>query len=240
MKPRLSQKAPLLLALALWCGTAVPHASPWLELDKMAIKEWRLDLTRLEDDMKRGKIPAEMSEAASDRRNRLTSQIRELDERIPARRYWAEVGTADARRDVAKGKIHIFTIDPMLFTGTICEQYPYPEVSKRDWDRAFTELTGATLLPVRSHGSDLHLLRERVVAYNSVVHQFLRARHGEDISEQVRTEVKRGNETRVLWLWTRENARQWDSFIAALFALILVGRLIRIRKGRERQAELSA
>lgn len=170
----------LLLAFALSCGAVTAQASPWPERDEESIRVLRAELLRIDEDVKQGKRTKEEGQ----RINRfVTERINELEEQLPARRHAAEVGKADARRDLARGKIYYYTIDPAFFAYEWI--WKQGAVQQADWKQAMAELVGATILPVRPNGGDVWLLAARLEGYNEQVWKHLRARHGQDIDKRV-------------------------------------------------------
>jgi hypothetical protein len=219
-----------LLAIVVACGAMSSSGSPWLRLDEESVKVLRADLVRIETDVRSGKLAAEGGRQLA---NHIASRLRELEEQLPVRRRWAEVGKADARRDLVQGKVYCFKIDEIYFPGRVCSFGTIPE---EDWNRAMSELTGTTTLAVRPRGEDLWLLASRVDGYNQEVWNYLTARHGLDIFTRVEARARHAGEQRGLWAQTWEGVEPFVPFIAALSALLLLARMVEIRKQRERLA----
>ena len=188
----------------------------------------RAELGRIEGDVKSSKLRAEMGEGLA---SAVNERLRELERELPSRRQWAETGKADAQRELTHGKVRVYEINDAFFPDVVCR---LSAVSQEDWNRALQELTGASVLPVRPHGSDLWLLAARVDGYNQEVWNHLRSRHGADLLDRVEARAKRFAEPPGIWRQTLEGTQPFFPFIAALGALLLLTRLVELRKRRER------
>jgi hypothetical protein len=183
VKHSLSTVAVWLSAFALACGATIRFVppAPYLELDQMSVEKLRAALVRNEDAVKAGALK---EGAAEKLRQLIASRIRELEVELPVLHYWAEVGKIDAKRDAALGRLHYYTIDLAMFYAD-GDLSVLRSPTQPDWNLALLKLTGATALPVRTHGSDLRPLAARVDGYNEEVWRFLMAKHGPNIQNQV-------------------------------------------------------
>ncbi len=234
MKLRPSQTAPLLLALLLCCWAITGRASFWLQLDEESVKRLRADLARVEADLNSGKLPPEGGRQLADH---FASRLRELEEQLPIRRQWAGIGRADAHRDLACGKLRLYDIDRGFYPLSICgpEDVPIEGLS-----RAMQELTGATILPIKTQlpfgpqykDKEFWSLVARVDGYNEEVLAYLTARHGADIFERARSRARPAGEQMGFWGLTREGIVRFIEFLAVLLALLLFARLVELRKRR--------
>lgn len=231
MKPRLSQSAPLLLALALWCGSSGGHAVFSLQRDEEIIKTLRAILVRIDGDVKQGKQTKEQGQALE---KDIAARIRELEEQLPARRLSAEAGRTDARRDIEQRRLQLFHIDRVFYPEIICTFGE--DVPQSVWSQIVRQLTGASVLEVRPRDGNLPLLRARVDAYNQEVEKHLRTQHGPNFFERVRAEAKRTDEQSRYWGQTWERWEPVIPFLALLCASLLLARLVELRKKRARQA----
>jgi len=194
----------------------------------------RAELARIQADVYVGREP---TEGHSQLANHIAARVRELEEQLPIRRKWAEIGKADARRHLAQGHARLYHIDHSFFPGTICSLSTH---SQEDWERAVQELTGATILPIRPRVGDFWSLVAQVEGYNEEVWNYLKARHGADIVTRIEARASRTVAQPGLWRQTWDGAEQYIPFFAALAALLLLGRLVEFRKRREQLSTPSA
>ena len=222
--------ASLVLALSLCCWAATGWASPRPEFAEERAIQWlsRLRL-RIDDDVKQGKRTEAEGQLL---KSGFTDQIAKLEEQVLLLSPWAELGKADAQRDLIRGKVYFYSIDDAHFPESGCNF----GVEQADWNQAREELAGVTVLPVRPLGIDVGLLAARVAGYNEQVWIYLRARHGQDIEKRISARAWQISERRGLRVQAGEMMEVFLCFFPALGALFLLARLIELRKRRMRNS----
>lgn len=220
-----------LSAFGLSLNASAREGRLWLRFDEEAAKQLRTALVQMEADVRTGKLPADIGKGLTVEINR---RLQELEAELPGRKRWFAVGQADAQRDIARGILRYYSIDESLFLATAPFVCGFDAPPQAVWNRAMASLTGASIVSVWPRGNELSLLTARVEGYNHEVWNHLRARHGADIELRVDQEAKRLVAGIPPGRW--EVVEPFVPFAAALIALSLLGRLVELRKRRERLA----